>query len=426
MASTSRLGGIPTLRHAFVPSPVPGRTAGELRGYVEGDNPVSGNPFSVDILDGLTKPLDEADMAGATFEQVRSRTLEPATEDDLHALFLDNGWTDKLPIVLPTEERVAAMLAGTSHGPDEIVGKLRAASTRDYWEFTVEQAAVNAVMAGAAPEYFPVILALLGSGYSARHSSISSMSEAVLVNGPIRDQIGMNSGIGALGPYSRANATIGRAYGVGSQNLQGGSQPGISYMGSLGNPFSFTNLTFAENEERSPWEPYHVQHGFGPDDSTATVFRGVRTMITSGGIAEHWREHAARRIFNATRATGGVVLLLDPLAAQNLVEHHGFDRKADLIEFISDTGRVTARRWWGQGLQELFFGYRARAGEEPWATYLAADPDEEVRINVPEDVHVVVVGGRSAAAWSVLEGMANGTKLDRSLSGRTVSIDEWR
>ncbi|MFI0372903.1 UGSC family (seleno)protein [Actinomadura sp. 1N219] len=426
MASTSRLAGVPTLRHAFVPSPVPGRTAGELRGYVEGDNPVSGNPFARDLLDGLTRPLDEADMAGATFEQARSRLLEPATEDDLHALFLENGWTDKLPIVLPTEERVAAMLAGTGHAPSEVVGRLRAASTRDYWEFTVEQAAVNAVMAGAAPEYFPVILALLGSGYSARHSSISSMSEAVVVNGPIRDEIGMNSGIGALGPYSRANATIGRAYGIGSQNLQGGSSPGISYMGSIGNPFSFTNLTFAENEEHSPWEAYHVQHGFAPGDSTATVFRGVRTMITApSGIRDDWRDHA-RTIFNATRASGGAVLLLDPLAAQNLVEHQGFARKEDLIEWISGAGRLPARRWWAQGLQELFFGYRAEAGEEPWATYRAAAPDEEVRINVPEDVHVIVVGGRSAATWSVLEGMANGTKLDRSLSGRTVSVDEWR
>src|SRR6202035_967055 len=127
------------------------------------------------------------------------------------------------------------------------------------WEYTVEQVAVNAVMAGAAPEYFPVILALAASQVSARGSTSSSASAMVVVNGPIRDEIAMNSGIGAMGPYNHANSTIGRAYGLLSQNLQGGSVAGLSYMGSQGNGYSFTNVTFAEHQERSPWEPFHVE-----------------------------------------------------------------------------------------------------------------------------------------------------------------------
>src|SRR6202163_2185832 len=193
--------------------------------------------------------------------------IGPDTEDGLQQLFLDNNWTDKLPIVLPTRERVDAMLKATSPPPNEVVGHLQPVEFRAAWEFTVEQVAVNAVMAGARPEYFPVILALAASELSARGSSTSSSSNMVVVNGPIRNEIEMNCGVGAMGPYNHANATIGRAYGLLSQNLQGGSVAGNTFMGSLGNAYTYNNITFAENEEKSPWEPLHVQRGYKPEDS---------------------------------------------------------------------------------------------------------------------------------------------------------------
>ena len=127
--------------------------------------------------------------------------------------------------------------------------------------------AVNAVMAGARPEYFPVILALAASGATARPSTTTSAASMTVVNGPMRHEIGMNWGIGAMGPYNHANATIGRAYGLLSQNLQGGSEPGKTYLGSQGNSYGYNSVTFAENEERSPWEPFHVQHGFKSGES---------------------------------------------------------------------------------------------------------------------------------------------------------------
>src|SRR6185295_992158 len=113
-----------------------------------------------------------------------------------------------------TEERVTRMLEGTSHKADETVGRMRPTGYRELWDFTVEKVAVNAVMAGADPRYLPVILALAASGITARQSSTSSMANLVVVNGPIRNEIGMNPGLGALGPYNHANATIGRAYGL--------------------------------------------------------------------------------------------------------------------------------------------------------------------------------------------------------------------
>src|SRR5215472_2035611 len=138
----------------------------------------------------------------AEFDRAAPRLLPADTEDNLQRLFLENNWTDKLPVVLPTEKRVAQMLSHTSHAPDEVVGHMQPVKFRVAWEYTVEQVAVNAVMAGAKPEYFPVILAIAASEVSARSSTSSSASAMVVVNGPIRHEIGMNAGIGAMGPYN--------------------------------------------------------------------------------------------------------------------------------------------------------------------------------------------------------------------------------
>jgi hypothetical protein len=258
--SVARVNGMPNTRQAFVPQPVVGRSPAELRAYIEGDDPVSGRIFMQELLEGLTAPLDDEDTKGLSFDRTRPRLLDAGTEDELHARFLEERWTDMLPIVLPTEERVAAMLECTSHAPDEIVGRMRPTMFREFWEYDVEKVAVNAVMAGARPEYLPVILALASTGQTARSSSTTSFATIAMVNGPIRHEIDMNSGTGAFGPYNHANATIGRAFGLLSQNLQGGSVPGETYMGSQGNSYAYS-ACFAENEERSPWAPFHTAHG---------------------------------------------------------------------------------------------------------------------------------------------------------------------
>ena len=232
--SVAMANGMPTLRQAFVPQPVVGRTAAELRAYIEGTDPINSCSFIESVIGGLTRPLEGQDLAGLSYTRSTPRLLDADTEDNLQRLFRENRWTDFAPVVMPTEERVAAMLSGTSHAADEVVGRLRPTAYREFWEFTVEKVAVNAVMAGASPAYMPVILAMAASGVSGRSSSTTSQATVALVNGPIRDEIGMHYGIGAFGPYSHANVTIGRAFGLLSQNLQGGSVPQESYMGSQG------------------------------------------------------------------------------------------------------------------------------------------------------------------------------------------------
>ena len=186
--SVSVVNGMPGLRQVFVPQPIMGKTAAELYAYVDGLDPITGRPVMQEIVEGLTRPFEEAERGPLAFERATPRLVEPDTEDNLHRLFLDNHWTDMLPIVLPTEARVEAMLRGTRRRPDEVVGRMRSTHFREQWEYTVEKVAVNAVMAGARPEYFPVILALGSTGVTARSSSSSAMASMAVVNGPVRER----------------------------------------------------------------------------------------------------------------------------------------------------------------------------------------------------------------------------------------------
>src|SRR5205807_1181926 len=340
--SVARVNGMPRARAVFVPQPVMGKSAAELRAYVDGNDPVTGRPVMQEVIEGLTRPFDAQDLEKVVYERTTPRLLEPASEADLQQLFLDNNWTDKLPIVLPTEQRVAEMLAHTSHKPDEVVGHMRPTQFREYWEYTVEKVAVNAVMAGARPEYFPVILAIAASGVSGRGSTTSSAAAMAVVNGPVRHELNMNCGTGALGPYNHANATIGRAYGLLSQNLQGGSEPGLTYMGSQGNNYAYNCITFAENEERSPWEPLHVSHGFKGSDSAVSVFGGCRhTAFTLGLREAHWQDHV-RNMLRGMDPREHPTFVLDPITARQFIDRGGFDTKDKLIDWICNNACMPA------------------------------------------------------------------------------------
>jgi hypothetical protein len=410
--ATALANGMPRTRQAFVPQPVVDRSPAELRAYIEGHDPVTRRPFMREVIDGLAGALGEEDLKGLSFERSIPRFVDPDSEERLQQLFMDNHWTDFLPVTLPTQERVAAMLEGTSHAPGEVVGRLRPTSFRESWEFTVEKVAVNAVMAGARPEYLPVILALAASGCTARSSSTTSITNVAVVNGPVRNEISMNSGIGAMGPYNHANATIGRAYSLLSQNLQGGSVPGESYMGTLGNVFAYS-ACFAENEERSVWEPLHVQKGFKASESTVSVFFGARYMQEGYGPRETWREKMRRCL--AAGAHFPPLLVLDPIVAR-LFAGTGIETKQQLIEWCAENAVLPAREYWDDQWVQTLSRPLAVAGVEPYASRLRAQPDEIVRMFEPDEINVVIVGGETQGAWKMI-----GARYDR-----TVSVDAWR
>ena len=413
--SVARANGMPRTRQAYVPQPIVDLSPQQLRGYIEGTDPVSRRPFMQEVIESLTRPLDDDDLKGLTFERSTPRLLEADTEDNLQKLFIENNWTDFMPVILPTEERVAAMLKGTSHPPDKVVGRLRPASFREFWEFTVEKVAVNAVMAGAKPEYLPVILAHAASGVTARSSSTTSLAMITVVNGPIRDEIGMSSGIGAMGPYNHANVTIGRAYNLLSINGQGGSVPGDTYMGALGNPYNYS-ATFAEAEERSPWQPFQVQKRFKPTDSTVSIFFGGRYTASGFGPRATWKEKMIRCLTSADH-NQGTLLVLDPIVARLFVDL-GFDTKEKLSEWCAENAQMPARDYWDDQWVQTLIHPLAVAGVEPFASKLKAKPDEMVKLFEPHDISIVVAGGETQGAWRMIGGAYRGNA--------TVSVDAWR
>ena len=168
------------------------------------------------------------------------------------------------------------------------------------------------------------------------------------------------------GPYNHANATIGRAYGLLSQNLQGGSVPEFTYLGSQGNNYAYTNITFAENEERSPWQPFQVQHGFDTEESVVSVFSGCHATTYPLGLREkHWREHV-KILLNGINPTLDPVLILDPITARQFIDRGGFDTKEKPIRWVHENGTLPAGVYWDYQLIQNEVLPRALNGD--WET----------------------------------------------------------
>ena len=205
---------------------------------------------------------------------LQSRRVEFAQLEDEHEAMFSRGWSDGLPVVPPTEAKVLAMLEATSLEPDEIV----AVTPPDLIECTAEKAAINAVLAGCRPDYFPVVLAGLRAICNDRfnmHGVLATtmpVGPVFVVNGPIRHRIGMNSELNVFGQGNRANLTIGRAIQLIIRNV-GGGRPGEVDRAALGQPGKIS-FCFAENEETSPWEPLSVAEGFEPGEDVITAFPG--------------------------------------------------------------------------------------------------------------------------------------------------------
>ena len=418
-----RASGMPSARQAFVPTPLMNSSPAVLQGYVEGNDPIHERPFMAEVFDQLTRPVPDGELRGEDWDRSKPRYIEADSEEEMRALFEERRFTDFLPIVLPTEERVERMLAGTSHAPDEMVGKMRPTIGMEFWHYDVEKVAVNAVMAGAEPEHFPVLLALASSGDTGRQSSMSSMGNMVVVNGPIRREIGMNMCIGAMGPYNKANSAIGRAFGLLSQNLQGGSVPGETYNGSQGSNLTYNCCCFAENEEASPWDPYHTEFGYDKDESAVTVSY-IWGNVWSEYLRTYWEEKLTAMICGLEPGMG-CTLVLDPIVAREFVEK-GFDTKEKLVRWIHENAKIPRRRYWDHVMLNLLHEV-VEAGIEPFAGYWAAGPEEPIPVFEENRVNIVVAGGETNGHFSIFMGSPMRAKFRANPEqNATVSIDAWR
>jgi hypothetical protein len=314
--------------------------------------------------------------------------------------YFERGWTDGLPVVPPSEELVARMLAGTPRGPQEVLGPVPPRMGLA----TVEAVAVNAVMAGCKPEYLPVVLAALEAMLEERfnlngiQATTFPGAPLTIVHGPIARQIGLNGDVNVFGSGFRANATIGRAIRLVLYNL-GGSVPGVGDMSPLGAPSKY-GFCIAENEAESPWAPFHTDRGFAPDESAVTVFACDGPLGVNGGLYAIV-DHLSRLGSNNLKHGGEVAVVFSPPAAKALARD-GWS-KEDARRHIFERARTPLGKLWEcYGREEL----EARGGGhqgERWPVWLDMD-DPYTLIPVvrrPENIHILVAGGL-AAGWSAV------------------------
>jgi hypothetical protein len=339
----ARNEGLPGIRTQWVRGPVWGKTREQLRrDVINGNNPISGKPVMQEIVDKFTKPLTADEKKTGEIIRTKGPATFTDTPDNLQKMFLDNRWTDFLPVTLPTEAKVSDMLKGTSHRPDEQAGKMSPTQTGTYfedWTFTVQDVAVNAVMAGCKPEYLPLLLAVASTGKEAISVSDNGFVGGLVINGAIRDEIGLNYGIGALGPYALANTTIGRAWSLIAINLGNCGKVGTTYMGTVGNPMNLINIVIAENEKESPWEPFSVRKGFKKNENIVSLFEGWGVLSAKNWRANNWQKEMnfpqiIKDIFKtqAPFLFGATAVLSPPIAS--FVKTAGYNTIDDFKKFL--------------------------------------------------------------------------------------------
>ena len=304
------------------------------------------------------------------------------------------GWSDGLPVVPPVEYKVREMLelSGLT-GEEEII-------TFDMRRrvLTSENAAANAVMAGCLPEYFPVLTTALRTLDEEKNyvnmaaSSTSSPAVLMLVNGPIRHTLEMNSRDGIFGPGNRANACLGRAVRLCFMNGFE-ARPGILDRGTLGNPSKYT-LTFAENEEDSPWEPLHVSRGFQPEDSTVTIAVAYNPITVN----------------NAYGQTGEAILasVADVLKSAALAWR--FPAQWALVFGPEHAITLGGDGWTRRGMQEYLIENAARPQSELIRLGVAQGPEREGDDQIlrrcsrePEDIIIVMGGGTGGRNSAIID-----------------------
>ncbi len=373
-----------------VPTAVRVEPDGSVAGVVEGWDRLALEP-----LVGVSLP----DEPPAQKPGCGSRTVEleyGGGLDEPEDMF-ERGFSDGLPVVPPTPDRVEAMLGGRD--PSRSLGTVPPV----HGEATLERVAACAVLAGCRPDYFPLVVAaveaVLEPSFNAHGIGVTTQPAApvVIVNGPARDRVGLNSGMGALGPGFRANATIGRALRL-VLSLTGGAAPGGLDRSTLGHPGK-VGLCIAENEEASPWPPFHTELGFPADSSTVTVV-ACDAPLSVSDHRSRTPEELALVLARAAEATWSPfwwpmddysLFVVCPEHA-DLFGEAGWDRRR-LAQFLFDTAV--------RPVAEL------RHGETTPEVWTAPDEGTVHKWTSPERILIVCAGG-DAGRYSAVFGPCDG------------------
>ena len=329
---------------------------------------------------------------------------------DEFEFFFQKSWSDGLPVIPPTQERMTAMLSGASFGGSEIIGQVPPLMG----EASVEAIAAHAVMAGCAPSYLPVVIGGLRAllepelNLNGVQGTMHSAAPLLVVNGPYARKIGLHGGTGCFGPGFRANATIGRAIRLILMNL-GGGVPISASMSTFGSPARYT-YCFAENEAESPWEPLSVTRGFHRDDDVVTA---VMVEAPQGYIDDYSKEPESFFVGLTDKiSTMGslniwlktqVVVALGPDHAR-MCAQAGF-RKEDVHRRISKL----ARRPLGE-LKKSGYWREEMTAKWPFDVDLQDDSFLVPAIKEEDDLLLLVAGGTPGPVTAVMPGWVDGSE----------------
>jgi hypothetical protein len=394
-AASSR--GMPGIR--FISESVPGECTSRSKIEAEINERVIG-----DIISALTRPLTQQEKAPKKIVEELPRIVFRGSLDEVNQFFYRRGWTDGLPIVPPTEEKVQEMLTATNLAPDHVVAEL----IPRLGKATVEKIAINGVMAGALPTYMPLLIAGVKAlveprpGFRFYGVSTGSWAPFWIVNGPVRKDVDVYGGVGALSPGHIANATIGRAMGLIIKNI-GGIRQGMEDMGVMGNPCKYS-MVVGENEEESPWEPLHIQRGLNKEDSAITLlFPNSYVQVLAYSPDAKGVLNAV--IYNIPPARGGITcLLVNPTYARYLKDE-GWTKK-EIETFIREFARCPRDKHWGSVMTRL-----------PKELTPFSNEDTVPLIAGNEQVMVVVCGKFSSYIGLVMGGFITETSF------ATVKVD---
>jgi hypothetical protein len=307
-------------------------------------------------------------------------------EDDVWAVnsfFEEKGWTDGLPIIPPTEERVAQMVAAAKRNPSDVIGIV----PPRWAPATVEKIAINGVMAGCLPPYMPLLIAAVEAVTDPKLNLYSLQATTggpavmLIINGPVRNQLKINGGSNALGEGWRANATIGRCIRLIQRNI-GGSYPGTTCKATLGWPGKYS-ICIGENEEASPWEPLHVERGFDPNTSTVTAISAdgsVRASDLDSTKAVGILTNFAQRMEGPSGPEA--IMVVCPEHAK-IIAGDGYS-KADVKKFVWERAAYRMK-----DLPEETFAQRVKRRPDLKLTRDSVIPVTDK----PDDILVVVAGG---------------------------------
>jgi hypothetical protein len=337
-------------------------------------------------------------------------------DDDIEAWF-ERGVTDGLPVVPPSRARVGAMLAATGRAAGELVAEV----PPNFGRATVEKLAVNAVMAGCRPDYFPVVLTAVEAACDpafnlhGQSGTTNAASPLIIVNGPVRTRLDVNCAAGVFGPGYRANATIGRALRLVMINL-GGTRAGQISMSTMGHPGRYT-YCMGEYEEVSPWEPLHVERGFAAGDSTVTLFSGESPFMVN--------DHLSRAAPQLVASLGW--------SAAGVWNHKSFPLYGHTLFVIGPEHARTLgeARWSKQAVRQHLFETIRRPvrdlapGPDGAETGRLKNllggrtPDERIpKFPSPEEIVVVVAGGTAGRFSAVVPGWMGGDLGSRPVTRR--------